>query len=98
MSDSPSTLISILGNEYRIRLVEGQEQLVGASARLLNRALGEAREHYPTLSGERLLVMAALNLCSRQVELQQQHDAQLQRFDAKVSATVERLAQALRSA
>ncbi len=44
MSDSPSTLISILGNEYRIRLVEGQEQLVGASARLLNRALGEARE------------------------------------------------------
>nr|GFD40722.1 hypothetical protein [Tanacetum cinerariifolium] len=56
---------------------------------MLKSALSETKRNYPTLIGDRLLVLAALNLCSKQIELKQQHADELSRYEDKVSATVE---------
>ncbi|WP_110951514.1 cell division protein ZapA [Pseudomonas bohemica] len=89
-SDRDTTkVISILGNDYTIKAPEGQEQTLMDAVVMLKSALSETKRSYPTLIGDRLLVLAALNLCSRQIELKQQHAEELSRYEDKVSATVE---------
>lgn len=88
--DSDTTkVISILGNDYTIKAPEGQEQALMDAVTMLKSALSETKRSYPTLIGDRLLVLAALNLCSKQVELQRQHADELSRYEEQVSATVE---------
>ncbi|WP_062385347.1 cell division protein ZapA [Pseudomonas abietaniphila] len=82
-------VISILGNDYTIKAPAGQEQALMDAVVMLKSALSETKRNYPTLIGDRLLVLAALNLCSKQIELKQQHAEQLSRYEEKVSATVE---------
>ncbi|MDH0747357.1 cell division protein ZapA [Pseudomonas sp. GD03842] len=82
-------VISILGNDYTIKAPTGQEQTLMDAVVLLKSALSETKRNYPTLIGDRLLVLAALNLCSKQIELNQQHAAELSRYEQQVSATVE---------
>ena len=82
-------VISILGNDYTIKAPEGQEQTLMDAVVMLKAALSETKRNYPTLIGDRLLVLAALNLCSKQVELKQQHAEEISRYEEKVSATVE---------
>lgn len=82
-------VISILGNDYTIKAPAGQEQALMDAVVMLKSALSETKRNYPTLIGDRLLVLAALNLCSKQIELKQQHAEQLSRYEDKVSATVE---------
>lgn len=82
-------VISILGNDYTIKAPAGQEQALMDAVVMLKSALSETKRNYPTLIGDRLLVLAALNLCSKQIELMQQHAEQLSRYEDKVSATVE---------
>jgi cell division protein ZapA (FtsZ GTPase activity inhibitor) len=82
-------VISILGNDYTLKAPEGKEQALMDAVVMLKSALSETKRSYPTLIGDRLLVLAALNLCSKQVELNQQHAEELSRYEDKVSATVE---------
>jgi cell division protein ZapA (FtsZ GTPase activity inhibitor) len=82
-------VISILGNDYTIKAPAGQEQTLMDAVVMLKSALSETKRNYPTLIGDRLLVLAALNLCSKQIELKQQHANELSRYEDKVSATVE---------
>jgi cell division protein ZapA (FtsZ GTPase activity inhibitor) len=82
-------VISILGNDYTIKAPAGQEQTLMDAVVMLKSALSETKRNYPTLIGDRLLVLAALNLCSKQIELKQQHADELSRYEDKVSATVE---------
>ncbi|WP_296255019.1 MULTISPECIES: cell division protein ZapA [unclassified Pseudomonas] len=82
-------VISILGNDYTIKAPEGQERTLMDAVVMLKSALSETKRNYPTLIGDRLLVLAALNLCSKQIELKQQHAQELSRYEDKVSATVE---------
>lgn len=82
-------VISILGNDYTIKAPEGQEQALMDAVVMLKAALSETKRNYPTLIGDRLLVLAALNLCSKQIDLKQQHAQELSRYEDKVSATVE---------
>ncbi|MFK3798299.1 MULTISPECIES: cell division protein ZapA [unclassified Pseudomonas] len=89
MDRDSTKVISILGNEYTIKAPEGQEQALMDAVMLLKAALTETKRNYPALIGDRLLVLAALNLCSKQVELKQQHAAELSRYEEQVSATVE---------
>lgn len=88
-------VVSILGNDYSIKAPEGQEQALMDAVVLLKSALAETKRNYPTLIGDRLLVLAALNLCSRQVELKQQHAEELERCQQQVSATVEVISKAI---
>ena len=82
-------VISILGNDYTIKAPDGQEQALMDAVVMLKSALSETKRSYPTLIGDRLLVLAALNLCSKQVELKQRHAEEIKRYEEKVSATVE---------
>ena len=55
----------------------------------LKAALAETKRKYPSLIGDKLLVLAALNLCSQQIELQLSHKQELDRYQEQVSATVD---------
>ncbi|MFJ4113210.1 cell division protein ZapA [Pseudomonas sp. NPDC089758] len=85
----PVNVVSILGNDYSIKAPEGQEETLAQAVRMLNTALAETKRSYPTLIGDKLLVLAALNLCSKQVELQKEHQQTLERTQAQINATVD---------
>ena len=82
-------VVSILGNEYTIKAPEGEKQTLLAATVMLKAALAETKRKYPSLIGDKLLVLAALNLCSQQIELQLSHKQELDRYQEQVSATVD---------
>ncbi|MFS0825560.1 cell division protein ZapA [Pseudomonas phoenicis] len=86
--EQPVNVVSILGVDYSIKAPEGQEDTLSQAARMLNTALSDTKRQYPTLIGDKLLVLAALNLCSQQLELQQAHQQTLARTQAQLDATV----------
>jgi len=82
-------VVSILGNVYSLKAPPGEEQKLLDATRLLNASLAETKRKYPSLIGDKLLVLAALNLCSKQLEMQQQHAEALNRYQEQVNATVD---------
>jgi hypothetical protein len=42
-----------------------------------------------------LLVLAAMNLCSQQIEMKKQHQQELDRYQEQVSATVDTIAKTI---
>lgn len=82
-------VISILGEDYSIKAPAGEEQTLLDAAMMLKAALEDTKRKYPTLIGDRLLVLAAMNLCSQQIEMKKQHEEELERYQEQVSATVE---------
>ncbi|MGY4491073.1 cell division protein ZapA [Pseudomonas putida] len=82
-------VVSILGNDYSLKAPPGEEQKLLDATRLLNASLAETKRKYPSLIGDKLLVLAALNLCSKQLEMQQQHKEALNRYQEQVNATVD---------
>ncbi|MCO7517773.1 cell division protein ZapA [Pseudomonas guariconensis] len=91
----PINVVSILGNDYSIKAPEGQEETLAQAVRMLNVSLAETKRQYPTLIGDKLLVLAALNLCSRQIELQREHQQTLERTQAQIDATVDAIARTI---
>ena len=85
----PINVVSILGSDYSIKAPEGHEETLAQAVRMLNTALAETKRQYPSLIGDKLLVLAALNLCSKQVELQKEHQQTLERTQAQIDATVD---------
>ncbi|MDH1629010.1 cell division protein ZapA [Pseudomonas mosselii] len=94
----PVNVVSILGNDYSLKAPEGQEETLSQAVRMLNVALAETKRNYPTLIGDKLLVLAALNLCSKQIELQREHDRTLERTQAQIDATVDAISKAVSDA
>ena len=88
-------VISILGEDYSIKAPAGEEQTLMDAALMLKAALADTKKKYPTLIGERLLVLAAMNLCSQQIEMQKRHAQELERYQEQVSATVEVIAKTI---
>ena len=82
-------VVSILGNDYTIKAPEGEQQTLMAATVMLKAALAETKRKYPSLIGDKLLVLAALNLCSQQIELRLSHKQELDRYQEQVSATVD---------
>lgn len=93
--DNGVTVLSILGNDYSVKAPAGEEQTLLQAAAMLNTSLAETKRSYPTLIGDRLLVLAALNLCSRHIQLEKQHQAELERYQEQVEATVHTLSRTL---
>ena len=91
-------VISILGEDYSIKAPAGEEQTLLDAALMLKAALADTKRKYPTLIGDRLLVLAAMNLCSQQIELQKQHKLELDRYQEQVSATVEVISKTINQA
>ncbi|MFA7891814.1 cell division protein ZapA [Pseudomonas putida] len=94
---SPVNVVSILGNDYSLKAPAGQEETLAQAARMLNAALAETKRQFPTLIGDKLLVLAALNLCSRQIEQQREHQQVLEQTQAKVDATVEAIVKTMQA-
>ena len=88
-------VISILGEDYSIKAPAGEEQTLLDAAMMLKAALEDTKRKYPTLIGDRLLVLAAMNLCSQQIEMKKQHKGELDRYQEQVSATVETIAKTI---
>ncbi|AAY95901.1 cell division protein ZapA [Pseudomonas protegens] len=88
-------VVSILGEDYSIKAPAGEEQTLMDAALMLKAALADTKKKYPTLIGERLLVLAAMNLCSQQIEMQKRHAQELERYQEQVSATVEVIAKTI---
>ncbi len=82
-------VVSILGEDYSIKAPAGEEQTLLDAALMLKAALADTKKKYPALIGDRLLVLAAMNLCSQQLEMQKRHKQELDRYQEQVSATVE---------
>ncbi|WP_312932661.1 cell division protein ZapA [Pseudomonas sp.] len=93
--EQPVNVVSILGNDYSIKAPEGQEETLGKAVGMLNAALNETKRQYPTLIGDKLLVLAALNLCSQQIELQSEHQQALARAQAQIDATVNAISRSI---
>ena len=91
-------VVSILGEDYSIKAPAGEEQTLLDAALMLKAALAETKKKYPTLIGDRLLVLAAMNLCSQQIEMQKRHQQELDRYQEQVSATVEVIAKTINQA
>ena len=83
------TVVSILGNDYSIKAPPGEEQTLLQATAMLRASLADTKRKYPSLIGDRLLVLAALNLCSQQVELKAQHQIELDRCQQQIDATVD---------
>ncbi|MCX2542948.1 MULTISPECIES: cell division protein ZapA [unclassified Pseudomonas] len=88
-------VISIMGEDYSIKAPAGEEQTLLDAALMLKAALADTKRKYPTLIGDRLLVLAAMNLCSQQIEMKKQHQEELERYQEQVSATVETIAKTI---
>jgi cell division protein ZapA len=88
-------VISILGEDYSIKTPAGEEQTLLDAAMMLKAALEDTKRKYPTLIGDRLLVLAAMNLCSQQIEMKKQHQEELDRYQEQVSATVDTIAKTI---
>ena len=88
-------VVSILGEDYSIKAPAGEEQTLLDAALMLKAALADTKRKYPTLIGDRLLVLAAMNLCSQQIEMKKQHAQALERYQEQVSATVEVIAKTI---
>ena len=88
-------VVSIMGNDYSIKAPEGQEQTLAQAVQMLKASLADTKRKYPSLIGDKLLVLAALNLCSQQIELQQAHQEALDRYQEQVSATVDTIAKTI---
>jgi len=97
MSQTAQTInvVSILGNDYSIKAPAGQEKVLAEAVRMLKASLADTKRNYPSLIGDKLLVLAALNLCSRQIEQQQLHQQDLDRYQEQVSATVDAISKAI---
>lgn len=88
-------VISILGEDYSIKAPAGEEQALLDAAMMLKATLEDTKRKYPTLIGDRLLVLAAMNLCSQQIEMKKQHQEELDRYQEQVSATVDTIAKTI---
>lgn len=91
-------VVSILGEDYSIKAPAGEEQTLLDAVLMLKAALADTKKKYPTLIGDRLLVLAAMNLCSQQIEMQKQHKQELDRYQEQVSATVEVISKTINQA
>ncbi|KQQ57727.1 ZapA [Pseudomonas sp. Leaf129] len=88
--DDGVEVFSILGNEYSVKAPPGEQQALRRAFDMLERTLAQTKRSHPTLVGDRLLVLAALNLCQRQVELSQGHAQAMDQCKSRIDALVSR--------
>lgn len=88
-------VVSILGEDYSIKAPEGEDTTLMSAVTMLKASLATTKKKYPTLIGDKLLVLAALNLCAEQIEMQKRHQQELDRYQEQVSATVEVISKAI---
>ncbi|WP_312200050.1 cell division protein ZapA [Stutzerimonas balearica] len=87
MSADRVQVLKVFGREYSFRAPPSQEALLQDAAALLQQHLAESQRQFPNATGDKLLVLTALNLC---VPLLKQ-DEQLQRVEQRIAASLARI-------
>ncbi|KIL05206.1 cell division protein ZapA [Stutzerimonas balearica] len=87
MSADGVQVLKVFGREYSFRAPPSQEALLQDAAALLQQHLAESQRQFPNATGDKLLVLTALNLC---VPLLKQ-DEQLQRVEQRIAASLARI-------
>jgi len=80
-------VLKVFGREYSFRAPPSQEALLQDAAALLQQHLAESQRQFPNATGDKLLVLTALNLC---VPLLKQ-DEQLQSVERRIAASLARI-------
>ncbi|WIX01494.1 cell division protein ZapA [Pseudomonas sp. AR5] len=87
MSADGVQVLKVFGREYSFRAPPSQEALLRDAAALLQQHLAESQRQFPNATGDKLLVLTALNLC---VPLLKQ-DEQLQSVEQRIAASLARI-------
>ncbi|WP_312381878.1 cell division protein ZapA [Stutzerimonas balearica] len=87
MSADRVQVLKVFGREYSFRAPPSQEALLQDAAALLQQHLAESQRQFPNATGDKLLVLTALNLC---VPLLKQ-DEQLQCVEQRIAASLARI-------
>ncbi|MBD3737836.1 MAG: cell division protein ZapA [Pseudomonas balearica] len=87
MSADGVQVLKVFGREYSFRAPPSQETLLQDAAALLQQHLAESQRQFPNATGDKLLVLTALNLC---VPLLKQ-DEQLQSVEQRIAASLARI-------
>ncbi|EHQ51572.1 MULTISPECIES: cell division protein ZapA [Ectothiorhodospira] len=79
---SEPVTVQILGKEYRVACPEDERNALIASASLLDRRMKEIRDGGKVVGGDRIAVMAALNIAHELLALKRQNAGLDQRMRA----------------
>lgn len=60
-------VLRILGREYSIKAPPGEEHVLRDAAAMLQAEIAANNKKFPYVTGSELVVLAALNLCARQL-------------------------------
>jgi cell division protein ZapA len=91
MSQNTTRVVEILGNDYTLRAPADQEETLFEAAMMLKASLADTKKKHPTLLGDRLLVLTAMNICSQLLEARREHRQAIAEYEQKVDATVAHL-------
>ena len=81
--------VQILQQSYLLSCPEGHESRLLEAVERVDTAMTRIRDAGKVRSRERIAVLAALNLCAEQIDMQQRHQQELDRYQEQVSATVD---------
>ena len=84
-------VLKVFGREYSFRATPSQDTLLQEAAAMLQQRLADSQRQFPNATGDKLLVLTALNLC---VPLLQQQE-QMQDGEQRIAASVARISQQL---
>ncbi len=95
-SSTGSVNISILGKEFTVACPDGERDALSEAARHLDGRMREIQNGGNVIGGERVAVMAALNLANELLQLRQQFngvpagiDARLQALHGRIEAVLQ---------
>ncbi|MEW6311333.1 MAG: cell division protein ZapA [Pseudomonadota bacterium] len=88
MSADGVQVLKVFGREYSFRAPPSQEALLQDAAALLQQHLAESQRQFPNATGDKLLVLTALNLC---VPLLKQDEQLLQSVEQRIAASLARI-------
>ncbi|PVZ11414.1 MULTISPECIES: cell division protein ZapA [unclassified Pseudomonas] len=74
-------VVTILDHDYTLKAPPGGEQTLLEAAQMLQETLASTKRQFPTLVGDRLLVLTAMNLCSQLIEARQQVDSTVENLE-----------------
>lgn len=94
MSSDTPVQVQILGKDYHVACPADERQALLASASLLDKRMREIRDSGRVVGGDRIAVMAALNITHELLIMKNQQDG----LDARLAQLRERLDAALKEA
>jgi cell division protein ZapA len=96
MSNRPEPVsVQILGKEYQVACPDNERSALLASASLLDRRMQEIRDSGRIIGGDRIAVMAALNITHEMLVTRNQRESLSQTLSSRIRALQDKIDLAL---